>query len=284
MLIKSANEPFDSNMDVIRNYISTQFNETHNNGGYAIRTIEIQRFNIIKSLCEKFESITDYKVPYTVCDASEMNLLVERGLSVIQAANKAYKDALADAKSIDDDIAQAHKGKRTGLGGYESLRAYLQDLEYRRDRIEGHIASAHKLLTERRELLGMLRKQAELLSSNNAPGLMPIILTRIPTEYLKGCPIKESYFNKSDSPILYAWKELDTLETALRKIISLCTVPTSKYEISNGGESKSRYYREYFSNLNAELRQRMTAIDYVNSKCLHNQRVDKKAHMMNSSI
>jgi hypothetical protein len=274
----------DSNIDQVLNYKSVTFSEGHSDGGYAIRAIEIKRFNEIKSLREEFKKLTGYEVPYTECNASEMNLLVERGLSVINAANKAYKDALADAKSIDDDIAQAHKGKRSGLGGYESLRAYLQDLEYRKDRIDGYIASADKLLNERRELLGMLRKQAEILSSNNASGLMPVILTRIPMEYLKGCPIKESYFNKSDSPILYVWKELDMLETALRKIISLCTVPTSKYEIANGGESKARYYREYFSNLNAELRQRMTAIDYVNSKCLHDQRMHRKTHMMNSSI
>lgn len=284
MLIKSANEPFDSNMNIIRNYLSTQFNETHNDGGYAIRTIEIKRFNIIKSLCEKFECLTGYKVPYTECDASEMNLLVKRGLSVINVADKAYKEAIADAKKIENEITQAQKGGSREFGGYESLLAYLQNLEYRKERVEGYIAPAHQLLTERRKLLGMLRQQAEVLSATNTSDLIPVILTQIPTEYLTGCPIKESYFNKSDSPILFAWKKLDALETALRRVISLCTVPTDKYELNNGGENKTHYYREYFSSDNVELRQNMTAIDYVNTKYLHKQSVDKNTQMMNSSL
>lgn len=274
----------DSNIDQVLNYKSITFSEGHSDGGYAIRAIEIKRFNKIKPLCEKFKELTGYDVSYTECNASEMNLLVKRGLSVINIADKAYKEAIADAKNIENEIAQARKGRSRAFGGYDSLLAYLQNLEYRKERVEGYIAPAHQLLTERRELLGMLRQHAEALSANNAADLIPVILTHIPTEYLNGCPIKESYFNKSDSPILYAWKELDALETALRKIISLCTVPTNKYEITNGGESKARYYREYFSNLNAELRQRMTAIDYVNSKCLQDQRMNRKTHMMNSSI
>ncbi|MFU2316452.1 hypothetical protein [Rahnella sp. PCH160] len=274
----------DSNIDQVLNYKSITFGEGHSDGGYAIRAIEIKRFNKIKLLCEKFKELTGYEVPYTECNASEMNLLVEHGVSVIYAANKAYKDALADAKSVDDDIAQAHKGKCSGFGGYESLRAYLQDLEYRKDRVDGHIASANKLLTERRELLGMLRQQAEILSACNVPGLMPVILTRIPTEYLTGCPIKETFFDKSASPIFFAWKELDALEAAIQRIVFLCTKPTNKYELNNGGEKKSHYYREYYSIQGSELRQRMTAIDYVSNKYQHDQSFSTKIRMMNSSI
>lgn len=284
MLTKSVSEAFDSNMNIIRNYLSTKFDESYNDGGYAIRAIEIKRFNKIKSLCQKFKKLTGYEVPYTECDASEMNLLVERGLGVIDAANKNYKEAVADAKRVEDDIAQAHKGKRSGFGGYESFRACLQDLEYRKDRVERHIESAHKLLTERRELLGMLRQQAEMLSASNAPGLMPVILTRIPTEYLTGCPIKETFFNKSASPIFFAWKELDDLEAAIQRIVFLCTIPTNKYELNNGGEKKAHYYREYYSVQGAELRQRMPAIDYVSSKYQHDQSISNKIRMMNSSI
>lgn len=284
MLTKSVSENFDSNMNIIRNYFSTKFDESYNDGGYAIRTIEIKRFNKIKSLCEKFKELTGYEVPYTECDASEMNLLVGRGLGVIDAANKNYKEAVDDAKRVEDDIAQAHKGKRSGFGGYESLRAYLQDLECRKERVDRHIESAHKLLTERRELLGMLRQQAEILSASNAPGLMPVILTRIPTEYLTGCPIKVTFFDKSASPIFFAWKELDALEAAIQRIVFLCTKPTDKYELNNGGEKKSHYYREYYSLQGAELRQRMTAIDYVSSKYQHDQNFGNKLLMMNSSI
>ena len=115
MLTKSFSETFDSNMNIIRNYLSTKFDESYNDGGYAIRTIEIKRFNKIKSLCQKFKELTGYEVPYTECESSEMNLLVERGLSVVDAAYKAYEEALADAKRVENDIAQAHKGKRSGL-------------------------------------------------------------------------------------------------------------------------------------------------------------------------
>jgi len=274
----------DSNIDQVLNYKSITFGEEQSDGGYAIRAIEIKRFNKIKSLCQKFNELTGYEVPYTECESSEMNLLVERGLSVVDAAYKAYEEALADAKRVENDIAQAHKGKRSGFGGYESLRACLQDLEYRKDRVERHIESAHKLLTERRELLGMLRQQAEILSASNAPGLMPVILTRIPTEYLTGCPIKETFFNKSASPIFFAWKELDDLEAAIQRIVFLCTIPTNKYELNNGGEKKAHYYREYYSVQGAELRQRMTAIDYVSSKYQHDQSISNKIRMMNSSI
>lgn len=274
----------DSNIDQVLNYKSITFGEGHSDGGYAIRAIEIKRFNKIKSLCQKFKELTGYEVPYTECESSEMNLLVERGLSVIDAAYKAYEEGLADAKRVDNDIAQAHKGKRSGFGGYESLRAYLQDLEYRKDRVERHIESAHKLLTERRELLGMLRQQAEILSASNAPGLMPVILTRIPTEYLTGCPIKKTFFDKSASPIFFAWKELDALEAAIQRIVFLCTIPTNKYELNNGGKKKAYYYREYYSVQGAELRQRMTAIDYVTSKYQHDQDFGNKIRMMNSSI
>lgn len=274
----------DSNIDQVLNYKSITFGEGQSDGGYAIRAIEVKRFNNIKSLCQKFKELTGYEVPYTECESSEMNLLVERGLSVVDAAYKAYEEALADAKRVENDIAQAHKGKRSGFGGYESLRACLQDLEYRKDRVERHIESAHKLLTERRELLGMLRQQAEILSASNAPGLMPVILTRIPTEYLTGCPIKETFFNKSASPIFFAWKELDDLEAAIQRIVFLCTIPTNKYELNNGGEKKAHYYREYYSVQGAELRQRMTAIDYVSSKYQHDQSISNKIRMMNSSI
>lgn len=274
----------DSNIDQVLNYKSITFGEGQSDGGYAIRAIEIKRFNNIKSLCQKFKELTGYEVPYTECESSEMNLLVERGLSVVDAAYKAYEEALADAKRVENDIAQAHKGKRSGFGGYESLRACLQDLEYRKDRVERHIESAHKLLTERRELLGMLRQQAEILSASNAPGLMPVILTRIPTEYLTGCPIKETFFNKSASPIFFAWKEIDDLEAAIQRIVFLCTIPTNKYELNQGGEKKAHYYREYYSVQGAELRQRMTAIDYVSSKYQHDQSISNKIRMMNSSI
>lgn len=274
----------DSNIDQVLNYKSITFGEGQSDGGYAIRAIEIKRFNKIKSLCQKFKELTGYEVPYTECESSEMNLLVERGLSVVDAAYKAYEEALADAKRVENDIAQAHKGKRSGFGGYESLRACLQDLEYRKDRVERHIESAHKLLTERRELLGMLRQQAEILSASNAPGLMPVILTRIPTEYLTGCPIKETFFDKSASPIFFAWKELDALEAAIQRIVFLCTIPTNKYELNHGGEKKAHYYREYYSVQGAELRQRMTAIDYVSSKYQHDQSFSNKIRMMNSSI
>lgn len=275
---------FDENVKAIANYHSIPFDVKCKDGGYAIRAIEIQRFNKIKPLLDKFNELTGYVIPYTECTASEMNLLVARGLSVIDAANKAHKEAIDDAKSVDVEIDQAKKGKRGGSSGFESLRAYLLDLEHKKERVDGFIATTDKLLQERRNLLGMLRQQAEILSAKNDPELTPVILTQIPIEPLKGCPIKETYFNKSDSPILYAWKELDVLEAALRKIISSCTTPTDKYELNNGGERKTQYYREYYSTKGAELRQRMTVIEYVTTKYQCDNNLTHKINMMNSSI
>lgn len=284
MSFKKITESLDSNMNSILNYLSEAFNESHSDGGYAIRAIEIKRFNKIKPLCQKFKALTGYDVPYAACNAEELNLLVERGLKVISFARAAYDEELADLKNVEAEMENAKRGKRGGFGGHETLRAHLQDLEFRKDRIEDRIIVSKKWVTERRELLGMLRQEAELLSANNTHSLIPAILTYIPIEYLKGCPVKESFFDKSSSPILYAWKELDSLETALQRIITLCSTPTDKYELSHGGEKKSQYNRKYYSVEGAEIRQRMTAIDYVNSQHLHDERVNKKIHMMNSPI
>jgi len=274
----------DESINCILNYQSIPYDNENLDGGYAIRAIEIKRFNKIKPLCEKFKALTGYDIPYIACSAEEMNSLVECGLKLISLASTAYNEDLKDLQHIENQIENAKKGKSSGFGGYETLRAHLQDLAYSKDRIESRITLSKKLVDERRELLGMLRQEAEFLSANNAHGLMPIILTHIPIEHLKGCPVKDSYFNKSCHPILYAWKELDGLEAAIQRIIKACSVPTDKHELNHGGESKSQYYREYYSVEGAEIRQKMTAIDYVNSKYLHDELISKKAHMMNSSI
>ncbi len=284
MVFKIITEKFDSNMDVVLNYLSQEFNESHDDGGYAIRAIEIRRFNKIKPLCEQFKSLTGYDVPYTACNVEELNLLVERGLKVINVAKAAYDEEMKDLRDVESQIESAKKGRGGAFGGHGTLRAHLQDLEYRKDRIENRITPAQNLINDRRELLGMLRQEAEFLSANNTHGLMPVILTHIPIEHLKGCPVKESYFDKSGHPILYAWKELDSLETALQRVIKLCSIPSDRYELNQGGKEKTKYYREYYSVDGAEIRQRMTAIDYVNSQYLHDQRVNKKTYMMNSPI
>lgn len=274
----------DENINLILNYKSIPYENENLDGGYAIRAIEIRRFNKIKPLCEQFKSLTGYDVPYTACNAEELNLLVERGLKVISLAKAAYDEELKDLRDVEGQIENAKKGRNGAFGGHGTLRAHLQDLEYRKDRIENRITPAQNLINDRRELLGMLRQEAEFLSANNTHGLMPVILTHIPIEHLKGCPVKESYFDKSGHPILYVWKELDGLEAAIQRIIKACSVPTDKHELNHGGERKSQYYREYYSIEGAEIRQKMSAIDYVNSKYLHDQLVSKKMHMMNSSI
>lgn len=274
----------DESVNFILNYQSIPYDNENLDGGYAIRAIEINRFNKIKSLCETFKALTGYDVPYTACNVEELNLLVERGLKIISVAKAAYDEEMKDLRDVESQIESAKKGRSSAFGGHGTLRAHLQDLEYRKELIESRITPAQNLINDRRELLGMLRQEAEFLSASNMHGLMPIILTHIPIEHLKGCPIKDSYFNKSDHPILYAWKELDGLEAAIQRIIKACSVPTDKYELSHGGERKSQYYREYYSVEGAEIRQKMSAIDYVNSKYLHDQLVSKKSHMMNSSI
>ncbi len=284
MGFKSITEKFDSNMDLVLNYSSQAFSESHNDGGYAIRVIEIKKFNKIKPLCEQFKALTGYEVPYIECNVEELNLLVERGLKVISLAKAAHDEELKDLQDVEGLVASAKKGRNGGFGGHETLRAHLQELAYRKDRIENRITLSQKLIDERRELLGMLRQEAEIFSANNTHGLMPVILTHIPIEHLKGCPVKESYFNKSDHPILYAWKELDSLETALQRIVKLCSIPTDGYELNHGGKKKTQYYREYYSVGGAEIRQKMTAIDYVNSQYLLDERFSKKTHMMNSPI
>lgn len=284
MVNKCMTEIFDSNMSSVLNYLSLVFNESHNDGGYALRAIEIKRFNAMKPLLEKFKALTGYDVPYTACNVEELNLLVERGLKVISVAEAAYDEEMKDLRDVESQIESAKKGRSGAFGGHGTLRAHLQDLEYRKELIENRITPAQNLINDRRELLGMLRQEAEFLSASNMRGLMPVILTHIPIEHLKGCPVKDSYFNKSGHPILYAWKELDSLEAALQRIIKLCSVPTDKHELNHGGERKSQYYREYYSVEGAEIRQKMTAIDYVNSQHLHDELVSKKIHMMNSSI
>lgn len=273
---------FDSHINVVANYHSVPFCDTHSDGGYAIRVLEIHRLKKMKPVIEKFETLTGYQLAPVPCTPDEIKQLVIRGDKLCHTSQDNIKLTKETCHSIEHELNNLSSGNISTAGGNPAERA--RQLLDKKESVLRELKKAENTHAFHQGLLALLKDEISTLlkSSQNK------YLFATPKKLAEG-NLSESVY-KSDStragstPCHYIWEELNQLNTALKNIISCCELPTDKYDLNNGGKLRAEYFREYYSPQGEQARREMPAKDYVDLMVSRHTTRSSRSHMMQQAL
>ncbi|WP_145956982.1 hypothetical protein [Serratia marcescens] len=108
---------FDNGLNTIAYHHLIPFDESHGDGGYAIRTIEIYRLHKMEPLLKKFEQLTGYAPPRANCTAQEIHSLIEQGEKVCFDAESKVSGGSMKLRSVSENLVMPSVVSVTSLVG-----------------------------------------------------------------------------------------------------------------------------------------------------------------------
>lgn len=263
-------------VSVINGYYVTPFGEGLNDACCVMRIIEINQLNKLRKKGAVLNALTGLTLQEPETTAEEINLLL----------NHFSKFCLKEEEELsfrqrEVSTAEAVK-KNAGSKPPGSIAEAMNKVPARAARSEAercyNIATSR--LTEQRDRLDMLRRIPGLLASEAehiGKGIDKRLLHSYPVS--QNIPIGfMSVINDSTitSGINFILEQLNALSKAVNEIVSLCSIPSDRYALNQGGMVRALAYREYYNSEHGLLRAVITDRDYVEYVVKNNQAIEYK--------
>ncbi|MFV8987964.1 hypothetical protein [Serratia fonticola] len=274
----------DSELTTVSNYHIIPFDESHGDGGYAIRTIEIYRLYKMEQLLKQFEQLTGYVPPRANCTPQEINLLINQGEKICLEAESKVSGIENEIMLCERELGNAKRGVSDISRWNGSIKEAIIQAKNRLERTQARLTEANATVAARRGLLGLLREPVEHMLMCGEKGFKGKILTLLPLENLPAYTYRKGMYSEGLRSHIYAWGLMDILENALRAIINKCTPPTDKHTLDRGGLDRALLAVEYYSISGEEWRNVMTVDDYINLMMGSKLHLKDKQQEMRSSL
>ena len=250
-------------VSVINGYCVIPFGEGLNDACCIMRIIEINQLNKLRKKGAMLHSLTGLTIPELESTAEEINLLLNHFSQICRREEEELS-----FRQREVNTAEAVK-TNAGSKSAGSIAEAMNKLPARAARAEAercyNIAASR--LAEQRDRLEMLRRVPGLLASEAehiGKGIDKRLLHSYPAS--QNIPVGfMSVINDSTitSGIKFILEQLNVLSKSVNDIISLCSIPTDKYILNNGGMARTLAYREYYKPEHGLLRAVVTDRDYV---------------------
>ncbi|HGM5457532.1 hypothetical protein ACSJLY_003583 [Serratia bockelmannii] len=254
---------FDNGLNTIAYHHLIPFDESHGDGGYAIRTIEIYRLHKMEPLLKKFEQLTGYAPPRANCTAQEIHSLIEQGEKVCFDAESKVSGGEHEITLCERELGNAKRGVSDISRWNGNMKEAIVQANANLERANAKLVEAKAAVAARRGLLGLLREPVEQMLMCGEKGFKGKVLTHIPLEPLPAYTYRKGAYSEGLRSHIYAWGLMDALEKALREIVQRCTPPIDKYALNHGGLERAALAVEYYNVSGEKWRDLMTVDEYT---------------------
>lgn len=266
----------NENTAFIENYKVFNFNENGSELSCILRILEISKLNSMRKKGAILHSLTGLTIPEPEATAEEINLLLNHFSQICRKEEEELSFRQREASS-----AEAIK-KNAGSKSAGSIAEAMNKVPARAARAEAERCCnvAASRLAEQRGRLDILRHIPGLLASE-AEHIGKGIDKRLLHSYPASQNIPAGFRSViNDSKITlginFMLEQLNSLSEAVNEIISLCSIPSDKYLLNNGGVARTFAYREYYNSEHGLLRAVITDRDYVEHVVKNNQAIEYK--------
>lgn len=274
----------DSDLTTVSNYHIIPFDESHGDGGYAIRAIEIYRLHKMEPLLKQFEQLTGYVPPRAGCTPQEIHMLIKQGEKICLEVESKVSGIENEIMLCERELGNAKRGVSDISRWNGSIKEAIIQAKNRLEQTQTKFTEANATVAARRGLLGLLREPVEHMLMCGEKGFKGKILTLLPLENLPAYTYRKGMYSEGLRSHIYAWGLMDILENALRAIVNKCTPPTDKHTLDRGGLDRALLAVEYYSISGEEWRNVMTVDDYINLMMGSKLHLKDKQQEMRSSL
>ncbi len=266
----------NENTAFIENYKVYNFNEKGSELSCILRILEISKLNSMRKKGAILHSLTGLTIPEPEATAEEINLLLNYFSQICRKEEEELSFRQREASS-----AEAIK-KNAGSKSAGSIAEAMNKVPARAARAEAercyNVAASR--LAEQRDRLDILRHIPGLLASE-AEYIGKGIDKRLLHSYPASQNIPAGFMSvindsKITSGINFMLEQLNSLSEAVNEIISLCSIPSDKYLLNNGGVARTFAYREYYNSEYGLLRAVITDKEYVDHVVKNSLVIDLK--------
>lgn len=252
----------NNNVAVLESYKVVPFAANGSDAACVARIIEIHTLNKLREEGETLFSLTGLTVPDTEAVAEEINALVARCVMICSREEDKFSFRQREAAEALAAMNQA-SGKSNTVSQARSRRGSSME----RDDAERRYQAALTRQTVQQSRLGLVRSLPGLLSAE-AEYIGKSINTRLLNTFPRTLRIPsgmaELFTDTVMRNIIIDFTDgLNALTAAMRAIIRLCSYPTDRYLLNNGGKSRTEAYRKYYRAENALLRAIISDQDYA---------------------
>lgn len=263
-------------VSIINGYSVSPFNERLKDVCCIMRIIEINKLNKLRKKGAMLYSLTGLTIPEPEATAEEINLLLTHFSQICLEEEEELS-----FRQCEVSKAEAFKNN-TGSKSAGSIAEAMNKVPAKAARAEAeryhHIAALR--MAEQRDRLDMLRRIPGLLVSEAehiGKGINKRLLHSYPVS--QNFPIGfMSVINDSKitAGVNFILEQMNSLSKAVNEIISLCSIPSDKYVLNNGGLVRALAYREYYKSDHVLLRAVVTDRDYVEHVVKNNMTIEYK--------
>lgn len=274
--IKGIHSLRNENASILDGYEIIPFIDGLNDACCIMRIIEINQLNKLRKKGVVLHSLTGLTIPEPESTAEEINLLLNHFSQICRLEEEELsfrQRELSKAEAVKTNAGSKSAG---------SIAEAMNKLPARVARAEAErcYSVASSRLAEQRDRLEMLRRVPGLLASE-AEHIGKGIDKRLLHSYPASQNIPAGFLSvindsKITSGINFMLEQLNSLSKALNEIISLCSIPSDKYLLNNGGMARTLAYREYYNSDNGLLRAVVTDKDYVDHVVKNSLAIDLK--------
>ncbi|WP_029590085.1 hypothetical protein [Franconibacter helveticus] len=252
----------NNNVATLQAYKVIPFAENGCDAACVARIIEIHTLNKLREEGETLFSLTGLTVPDTEAVAEEINALVARCVKICRREEDEFSfrqreaaEALAvmnQASGKSNTVSEARTRRGSSMERADAERRYQAALT--RQTVQ---QSRLELV---RSLPGLLSAEAEYIGK----GINTRLLNTFPRTLRIPSGVTELFTDTVMRNIIIDFTDgLNALTAAMRAIIRLCSYPTDRYLLNNGGKSRTEAYRKYYRAENALLRAIISDQDYA---------------------
>ncbi|EAX5650512.1 hypothetical protein BBY84_10515 [Salmonella enterica] len=260
----------------INEYAIITFNEGLNDACCIMRIMEINQLNKLRKKGAVLYSLTGLPIPEPKATAEEINLLLNHFSQICRREEEELsfrQRELSKAEAVKTNAGSKSSGSIAEAMNKVPVRAARAEAERCYNIAASRLAEQRDRLDILRHIPGLLASEAEHIgkgidkrllhsypASQNIPaGLMSVIND-----------------SKITSGINFILEQLNTLSKAVNEIVSLCSIPSDKYVLNNGGMARALAYREYYKSDHVLLRAVVTDRDYVEHVVKNNLAIEYK--------
>lgn len=260
----------------INEYAIITFNEGLNDECCIMRIMEINQLNKLRKKGAVLYSLTGLSIPEPKATAEEINLLLNHFSQICRREEEELsfrQRELSKAEAVKTNAGSKSSGSIAEAMNKVPARAARAEAERCYNIAASRLAEQRDRLDILRHIPGLLASEAEHIGKGIDKRLLHSYPAsqNIPAGFMS--VINDS---KITSGINFILEQLNSLSKAVNEIISLCSIPSDKYLLNNGGMARTLAYREYYNSDNGLLRAVVTDKDYVDHVVKNSLAIDLK--------
>ncbi|HFL6518678.1 TPA: hypothetical protein ACGWJO_003764 [Salmonella enterica] len=260
----------------INEYAIITFNEGLNDACCIMRIMEINQLNKLRKKGAELYSLTGLPIPEPKATAEEINLLLNHFSQICRREEEELsfrQRELSKAEAVKTNAGSKSSGSIAEAMNKVPARAARAEAERCYNIAASRLAEQRDRLDILRHIPGLLASEAEHLGKGIDKRLLHSYPAsqNIPAGFMS--VINDS---KITSGINFILEQLNALSKAVNEIVSLCSIPSDKYVLNNGGMARTLAYREYYKSDHVLLRAVVTDRDYVEHVVKNNLAIEYK--------